>query len=77
MKKLLLVLALCTTFFSTAQQLVLKKGAIIDAITVNDSIAENFALYLPTNFDTSKKWPVIFVYDIAIDVITMRIQRRT
>ena len=64
MKKLLLVLTLCTTFFSTAQQLVLKKGAIIDAITVNDSISENFALYLPTNFDTSKKWPIIFVYDM-------------
>ena len=64
MKKLLLVLTLSVSFLSTAQQLTLKKGAIMQSIAVNDTVAENFALYLPTKFEASKAWPVIFVYDM-------------
>ncbi len=47
-----------------AQQLTLKKGVIIDSIRVHDSIPESFALYLPTNFENTGKWPVIFVFDM-------------
>ena len=64
MKKLLLVLTLSISFLSTAQQLTLRKGAIMESIAVNDTVAENFALYLPTKFEASKSWPVIFVYDM-------------
>ncbi|MEP3211329.1 MAG: alpha/beta hydrolase [Maribacter sp.] len=64
MKKKLLLLFLAVSFSGAAQQITLKKGAIIDAIAVNDSISENFALYLPTSFDFSKKWPVVFVFDM-------------
>ncbi|MDP5229477.1 MAG: alpha/beta hydrolase [Cellulophaga sp.] len=46
-----------------AQSLTLKKGVILDDIKVNDSISESFVLYLPTNFETTKKWPIIFVCD--------------
>ncbi len=64
MKKIVLLLFLSITFYGTAQQLTLKKGTIIDGIPVNDSISENFALYLPTSFEISKKWPVVFVFDM-------------
>lgn len=64
MKKLLLLLLLSISFYGAAQEIVLKKGTILDAIPVNDSIAESFALYLPTSFETSKKWPVVFVFDM-------------
>lgn len=64
MKKLLLVLTLGVSFLSTAQQLTLRKGGVMESIAVNDTVAENFALYLPTKFEVSKSWPVIFVYDM-------------
>ena len=64
MKKLLLVLTLSVSFLSSAQQLILRKGAIMESIAVNDTVAENFALYLPTKFEISKAWPVVFVYDM-------------
>ncbi len=64
MKRILFVLALGTLFCTSAQQIALKKGTITDAVSVLDTVAETFALYLPTNFETSKKWPVIFVYDM-------------
>ena len=30
---------------------------------LSDSISESFSLYLPTNFEVTKKWPVVFVFD--------------
>jgi len=64
MKKRLLFLFLSITFCGTAQEFTIKKGAIIDAVSVNDSLSENFALYLPTSFELSKNWPVVFVFDM-------------
>ncbi len=64
MKRFLLFLALAVAFTSHAQLLTLKKGTITDGIMVHDTIPETFALYLPANFDASKEWPVIFVYDM-------------
>ena len=64
MKKLLFILTLSFSFLSTAQQLTLRKGVIMERIAVNDTVAENFALYLPTKFEVSKAWPIIFVYDM-------------
>lgn len=64
MKKKLLLLFLSITFCGAAQQLTLKKGTIIDAIPVNDSISENYALYLPTSFDVTKNWPIVYVFDM-------------
>ena len=46
-----------------AQQLILKKGTIIDSLKINDSIPESFGLYLPKKFETNKKWPVVFLFD--------------
>ncbi|QLG46242.1 alpha/beta hydrolase [Costertonia aggregata] len=66
MKKIILFVLL-GSFISpllNAQELVLKKGVVIDAVKVGDSIAESFSLYLPTNFETGKKWPLIAVSDM-------------
>ncbi len=64
MKKNLFLLFLAFALYGTAQKLTLKKGAIIDAMPVNDSISESFSLYLPAGFEVSKKWPVVFVFDM-------------
>ncbi|MBD1259242.1 alpha/beta hydrolase [Maribacter polysiphoniae] len=63
MKKIFFLFVLCSSFLTTAQQLILKKGVVMDSVIVNDSIPESFALYLPTKFEVSKPSPVLFVYD--------------
>ncbi|MCJ7468092.1 MAG: alpha/beta hydrolase [Maribacter sp.] len=64
MNRILSVFALGVFFFSSAQEITLKKGAITESVKVNDSTSESFALYLPTNFDTRRPWPVVFVFDM-------------
>lgn len=64
MKKLLLILTLSISFLATAQQLTLKKGVVMERIAINDTIPEDFALFLPSKFETSKLWPVLFVFDM-------------
>ncbi|MEO1012693.1 MAG: alpha/beta hydrolase [Bacteroidota bacterium] len=65
MKKFLLFLILIVPLFTvSAQQIRLKKGTVTDGIKVNDSLSESFAVYLPTSFDPSQKWPVVFVFDM-------------
>jgi len=63
MKKILLLILFLISFSVTAQQLVLKKGVVIDSIKVNDSIPESFSLYLPQEFKMTEEWPVVFVFD--------------
>jgi len=64
MKKPILLLTLFIAFSSIAQEMTLKKGAIIERVSVNDSIQESFALFLPSTFEMTKDWPVVFVYDM-------------
>jgi len=64
MKRILLVLALGVFFSATSQEIAIRKGTITDTIKVADSKAESFALYLPTSFDATKEWPVVFVFDM-------------
>ena len=64
MKKFLLALALVVFTTASAQTITLSKGKIQDSLKVNDSIPESFALYLPKKFDVSKKWPIVFVFDM-------------
>ena len=64
MKRILLVFALGTFFYTSAQQIALKKGTISDTVQVMDAVAESFALYLPKEFDTSKEWPILFIFDM-------------
>ena len=60
----LLLIGVITTGTLRAQDLKLKKGIITDSIGINDSIAESFAVYLPTKFNNKGKWPVIFLLDL-------------
>lgn len=64
MKKPILLLTLFIAFSSFAQEITLKKGAVIDRVFVKDSIQESFALFLPSTFEMTKDWPVVFVYDM-------------
>lgn len=50
--------------FLNAQQWVLKKGTIMDSLPINDAGTEKFSLYLPTNFETTGNWPILFVFDM-------------
>ena len=64
MKKNLPFLLACLFFqMILGQQLVLKKGKIIDSLKINDSIPDVYSLYLPKKFDTSKNWPLLLVID--------------
>ncbi len=47
-----------------SQDIRLLKGAITENLVVNDSLDETYSLYLPTSFDLSKPWPVLFVFDL-------------
>lgn len=64
MKKYVLLLFFTVCLSSTAQQITLKKGAVIDSVPIRDSVQETFSVYLPTSFEMSKKWPVLFIYDL-------------
>lgn len=64
MKKTLLIIAFTFCSILIGQEVRILKGAITENIVVNDSIDETFSLYLPTDFDIIKTWPVIFVFDL-------------
>ncbi len=66
MKKiyLLLILPLLCSSNVFAQQITLKKGVILEDLSINDSISETFSLYLPTSFNTDANWPLLMVFDL-------------
>nr|WP_299070001.1 alpha/beta hydrolase [uncultured Allomuricauda sp.] len=66
MKKIYISLFLITFLLqpTIAQQMVLKKGTIIESLPINDSIAETFSLYLPKDFTTDKFWPLLLIMDL-------------
>lgn len=47
----------------SAQQLVLKKGQIMDSLPAGDSLDNPFSLYLPTGFSMEVQWPLLVVLD--------------
>ncbi len=47
-----------------SQEVTIRKGMVQDSIRINDSIPETFAVYLPTSFEPSGKWPVLFAVDM-------------
>lgn len=66
MKKihLSLILSLFSMACVFSQQLVLKKGEVIDALPVQDSLNTTYSLYLPTNFNTEKEWPLLMIFNL-------------
>lgn len=49
--------------FISAQEIMIQKGVVVDALPVNDSIKETYSVYLPQNFTSDKAWPVLFIFD--------------
>lgn len=45
------------------QRTMLKKRQIMDTLWVTDSIPDTYSLYLPKNFGTDKKWPLLLIFD--------------
>ncbi|TLP80452.1 alpha/beta hydrolase [Maribacter sp. ACAM166] len=64
MKKIILVALLITSSAVFSQEIRLLKGAITENLVVNDSLQETYSIYLPTSFELSKSWPVVFVFDM-------------
>ncbi|MBT8282896.1 MAG: alpha/beta hydrolase, partial [Muriicola sp.] len=64
--KILLLLVIVGSCLPTlqAQEIAIRKGIVRDSVPVNDSIPETFAIYLPTNFEPSGKWPVLFAMEM-------------
>lgn len=66
MKKIYILLFLSIVVGQRAigQQLFLKKGGIIESLSIHDSVPETFSLYLPKNFTMDKEWPLLMVMDL-------------
>ncbi|SIQ37056.1 hypothetical protein SAMN05421797_1011549 [Maribacter ulvicola] len=64
MKKILLLVFVLISSVSYSQELRLLRGAITENIIVNDSLKETYSLYLPTNFEVTRSWPIVFVMDL-------------
>ncbi|MEM9649151.1 MAG: alpha/beta hydrolase [Bacteroidota bacterium] len=60
----LLFLVVCIGQVAFSQQMVLKKGTILESLPVHDSLPDTFSLYLPSNFSTDKSWPLLVVFDL-------------
>jgi hypothetical protein len=64
MRKTLYLLLLVLPVLGWSQDVRLAKGAITDGLKVNDTVAETYAVYLPSNFEMGKPWPVLYVMDL-------------
>lgn len=49
--------------YSSAVTKPLQKGKVIDSVICADDSSQIYALYLPTKYDTTKKWPIIYFFD--------------
>ena len=59
---LFLLLSALSAFSLKAQKPTLAKGVVIDTIKVGDK--ESLSIYLPIDYDESKKWPLLVVFDL-------------
>ncbi|HEV2904082.1 MAG TPA: tetratricopeptide repeat protein [Pyrinomonadaceae bacterium] len=48
---------------SSSAQEALPKGQVIDKVTCVKNPEQSYALYLPSNYDRARKWPVIYAFD--------------
>lgn len=60
---LLPLLTIFCIFSVFSQQMVLKKGEIIDNLSVNDSTKNSYSLYIPKTFSMDEKWPLLMIFD--------------
>ena len=64
MKKILLLAFVLISSVGYSQELRLLRGAITENLVVNDTVNETYSLYLPSNFEVKRPWPVAFVMDL-------------
>lgn len=63
LKQYLILSILCLSTLSYGQnELILKKGAVMDSLSV-PFIKGNFSVYLPKKFDKNKSWPLLLGFD--------------
>jgi len=41
----------------------MQRGTVIDSVICSDNPSQIYSLYLPSNYDTTKKWPIIYFFD--------------
>jgi len=58
------LLFVSTVISLQAQTLTLKKGMIMDSLSTVEGASETYSLYLPTNFNTDRTWPLLLVFDM-------------
>lgn len=59
-----LVIGLLIAPVVMAQDIKLVKGRVMDSIVINDTITENFSLYLPKDFQSNTTWPLLLLTDL-------------
>lgn len=57
------LLTIFCTLSVFSQQMVLKKGEIIENLSVTDSTENTYSIYIPKKFSMDKKWPLLMVFD--------------
>jgi hypothetical protein len=62
-KRLCLCLALLVLMARPAPGQALPHGVIVDDVQCQKNAAQHYALYLPSNFTTTRRWPVILGFD--------------
>lgn len=75
MKNLICFLLVIGVFGSgaKAQQLVLKKGVVVNSLEIEDSVARQLMYYLPQDFELSRRWPLLFICET--DSLAFRVMR--
>jgi len=58
-----IILAFLLFNSTNGQEIILRKGVVIDSLPVSDSISETFAIYLPTSFSRESQMPMVFIFD--------------
>ncbi|MDH3698733.1 MAG: alpha/beta hydrolase [Flavobacteriaceae bacterium] len=57
-------LFISTVISLQAQTLTLKKGVILDSIPTVEVVTETYSLFLPSDFNTDRTWPLLLVFDM-------------
>ena len=62
---LMVVTVLGSILAANAQLSNLEKGKVIDTVRCNHLSDQTYALYLPSYYDTSSSWPVVYIFEPA------------
>ena len=62
---LLLLLAPRFALILPAPQNDIPRGQIVEKVTCVQKPEQSYALYLPSNYDAGRKWPVLYAFDPA------------